>query len=766
MAVSSVASKGVTFTVTPSSTSNTYSGSITLQVGGLSPGETVTIQKFLDFNSNGFVDAGEYLVQQFHVQDGQGPTLIGGATNINIPYDRSGTDGAITAKVSMSALGLIHRFVGQYLFVVSSPSNHFSAVTNSLLITNPPTGQTISGTVLSNSTPVPYSAVLVGTVQGQDFNPQTGTLSDGAGNYSINVAPGTYNVLPLQTGYVGNPVGPLSIGTSATVSTNLNLVGTATTASGQVVDSSNASIPLPGLLMLAEGNGLSSAATDSNGNFTLSVTTGSQWKIDNDSSAFAVLGYVPSNNKLKTNITGNITGLQFSYPKGDAMFYGQVADSTGQPLAGVRVFGQENNGSGPYQGDATTGSNGQYAMAIVDGNWDVEVDIGSLGPQFAGYIFSQAPFSSNGGGNGTNVAPNTAVHLDFVAIVATNTISGHLLDNNSNAISGVQINGNATINGTPFSAQATTDSSGFYSMNVGSGDWSVNVNCCNGCSNGSLPSTYQCPVNQNVTVANNNKTVNFTVASYNAFLSGRVSDEFGNPIGNMNIFAGQTNGGPSFGGTTDNGGMYQIGLVAGNYVVQLNTDGQTGVASLGLVSPFISITMFDNTSVSNFNVVARHVTGTIVATVTNSDNGQPVSGINVFGSLGFNGTNYSCGLQTTGVNGSTVLQVFNGNWSVGLDCNSLNTQNLSCANNQNANVSSNAVAVHFFVQGISVPPPQFGQASRVGPGQFQFHFFNQPGHNYTLQYATALTNWSTFLITNPTSGDVIILDPNATNSTR
>jgi hypothetical protein len=143
-----------------------------------------------------------------------------------------------------------------------------------------------------------------------------------------------------------------------------------------------------------------------------------------------------------------------------------------------------------------------------------------------------------------------------------------------------------------------------------------------------------------------------------------------------------------------------------------------------------------------------------------------VSGVNVYASQGFNGTNYSCGLQSTGANGSTVLQAFNGNWSVGVDCNSLNIQNLNCANNQNANVSSNTVAVHFVVQGVSVQPPRFGQASRVGPGQFQFHFLNQPGHNYTLQYATALTNWSTFLITNPTSGDVIIIDPNATNSTR
>ena len=764
---SAIASNAVTFTVTPNSTSNTYNGSLALQVGGLSLNETVTIQKFLDFNGNGLVDPGEYLVQQFQVQDGQGAALIGGATNINIPYDHGTADGAINTTVPVSTVGIINLFAAQFLFVVSSPSNHFTAITNSLLVTNPPTGQTITGTVLSNSTAVPYSAVLIGTASAKgDFNPVTGVIADNAGVYSVHVAPGTYMVIPLQNSYVGVPLGPIDVAPGATVTTNLTLVGTPNYISGQVVDSANASIPLPGLLITAEGNGLATATTDSNGNFTVPVTTGSQWKVSGDTATWAILGYVPSNNKLKTNVTGNITGVQLSYPKGDALFYGRIVDANNNPVASVRLFGQNDNGSGPYQGDAMTDANGQYAMAVVDGNWDVEVDTGSLSPALSGYIFSQAPFANNGGGSGTNVAPNASVHLDFVAVVATNTISGYLLDNNSNAISGVQVSANATINGTPFFTQATTDSSGFYSINVGNGTWSVNVNCCNGCGNGSLPATYQCPSGQTVTVADNNKTANFTAASFSTFISGRVSDEFGNPVGNMNIFATTTNGGGFYGTTTDNGGMYTLGLLGGSYTIQLNTDNSSGAPSVGLVSPLIPVTVFDNNSISNFNVVARHVTGTINASITNSDSSQPVSGVSVSANMTFNGTNYSSGGQTTGANGSVPLQVFNGTWSVGVDCNALNAQNLNCANNQNANVSSNTVAVTFFVHGATVSAPQLGFPMRISPSQFQFHLNGQTGHNYTLQYATALTNWTTLVITNPNSPDVIILDNTATNSTR
>jgi len=48
-----------TFNVSPSAVSNTYSGAITLTIGGLTNKETVVIQKFLDANNNGAVDAAD-----------------------------------------------------------------------------------------------------------------------------------------------------------------------------------------------------------------------------------------------------------------------------------------------------------------------------------------------------------------------------------------------------------------------------------------------------------------------------------------------------------------------------------------------------------------------------------------------------------------------------------------------------------------------------------------------------------------------------------
>jgi hypothetical protein len=76
------------------------------------------------------------------------------------------------------------------------------------------------------------------------------------------------------------------------------------------------------------------------------------------------------------------------------------------------------------------------------------------------------------------------------------------------------------------------------------------------------------------------------------------------------------------------------------------------------------------------------------------------------------------------------------------------------------------VAVKFFVQGMGVQPPQLTQPARIGPSQFLFHLNGPTGRNYAVQYATALTNWTTFVITNTTSADTVIIDSAASDSKR
>src|SRR5487761_2291039 len=150
-----------TFTTTPAAVSNTYSGFITLAIGGLTNTETVGVQKYLDLNTNGVIDGGDLLVQQFTLTDGQAGMVIGGVTNINVPGDTDGAaNGSITAKL-MFQFANSPTVAGSYLFKLSSPVGHFTTpLTNAFTVTNFPYAQKFTGTVASSGVAVPDAAVI------------------------------------------------------------------------------------------------------------------------------------------------------------------------------------------------------------------------------------------------------------------------------------------------------------------------------------------------------------------------------------------------------------------------------------------------------------------------------------------------------------------------------------------------------------------------------------------------------------------------------
>ena len=64
-------SSGATLTVTPSAISNTYSGVITLNITGVTNGEKVEIQTYLDLNANGSIDPGEPMMDAFKIAEAE-----------------------------------------------------------------------------------------------------------------------------------------------------------------------------------------------------------------------------------------------------------------------------------------------------------------------------------------------------------------------------------------------------------------------------------------------------------------------------------------------------------------------------------------------------------------------------------------------------------------------------------------------------------------------------------------------------------------------
>ena len=441
-----------TFSVTPAAVSNTYTGTITLQIGGLTNTETVVVQKFLDLNTNGVIDGGDLLVQQFTLQDGTN-FVIGGVTNFNVPGDLNAATGAITATMNFQDGDFIQNIVGKYLYKLSSPAGHFGPVTNVFTVTNFPFPQWITGNVVSNNTSTVVSNAVVILMTAAEGVGVGGAVANNAGNYIIAAPPGAYSLAAFKSNFVVNMGTPpvVTLTSMLTVTTNIMLTNATSSISGKLVDANNQTVGLPGVMVLANGNdGLVAVTfTDTNGNFTARVTAGG-WNIKVDDTVLIVHGYLGLQNG--TNVNAGATGVTLTVPKATALIYGSVKDNLGNPFVALDVYAYDNNNL--YQTEGYTDANGNYVLGVLglgtSDSWWVEANDDDL---LTNYVFSQ----QNGN---ANINAGQAVLQNFTAVLATNYISGTVKDNFGNPIAGVGVSASANINGAGYQNYADTDGNG------------------------------------------------------------------------------------------------------------------------------------------------------------------------------------------------------------------------------------------------------------------------------------------------------------------
>jgi uncharacterized repeat protein (TIGR03803 family) len=599
----SQADAAVSFSITPSAISNTYGGTITLQVNGLSNGDTVVVQRFLDANTNGVVDAGDLLWQQFQLTDGVNSVFHDGVTsvtNFDVPGDVDGlVNGSVRATLYPDFDFTETIVAGKYLFVLSSPSGHFTPQTNSLSVTNFPFPQSFTGTVVNNSFPVPNAMVLLFQFTGGSRHIQGGTVANNAGAYTINVPAGGYQLVACKSNFVANiDASPsVTIGAGATIPTNVPLSNATQSLSGKIVDADNTSIGLSGYLVAAQtaGNLLAVTYSDTNGNFLL-PTVADQWSI-HPSESSVYKGYVKTQNGVHVDTSGgSVSGVTVALPKATAIFYGSVKDNNGKPLAGTYIISSDANDE--YESEGLTDTNGNYIADALGGSgvtWRVQIDSDYSSP--TNYIFSQ-------GSDNIDLADGQAYRHDFTALLVTNQLFGHVYDSFTNPISGLGVNANATIGGIDYQNHTETDANGYYSLNVGSGNWTVSVNCGDG--GDGLQDiftniSFQCPDNQVVVISNNNHTSDFIVQLPGiGQIFGTLIDNYGNPIGGVNIYASD-NFGDNYSRLTDGTGRYQMMVVNGTFDVSADC-GQLGALNYSCPADD-SITVSDDSRQADF--VAR-----------------------------------------------------------------------------------------------------------------------------------------------------------------
>jgi hypothetical protein len=503
----------VTLTTTPSVVSNTFNGVITLQITGMTNGVTnVVVQKFLDVNTNGIIDAKDLLVQQFQLTAGQASRFTNGATVVTVtnfmPGDMSSTPGQIVAPLNFQNGDFMQTIVGQYLYKVSSPSGQFNPVTNVFVVNNAPYSSAITGAVVNVTTlsNVPNAVVFLFSAVNGGQNVLEGAVANSNGLFTLRAPPGTYLFGAAASNLVENLASQTLVPVIAnfTSSVVVQLTALTTNVTGRVVNAATNSIKIPGVngLTISTNNFLSFYTADTNGNFVMPVSS-SAWEaaVDNFSAQFA--GYLTFQTNKFFSVTNKTVNITNALPQATAIFYGTVTDSSGNPLPGVYMIATDNAN---HQSLALTDKGGNYVLGAIGetNQWNLAI----FNPNNPGLTNN---FVISPGSNiQTNINAGQAIQQNFTLQQASYAISGTVQTLGGTPIGGVVMFAMATnINGLPYQAfTTTTAANGTYSLNVYSpANWTVGVNPASLISLGFT----NIPANQSTNINGANATINFSV---------------------------------------------------------------------------------------------------------------------------------------------------------------------------------------------------------------------------------------------------------------
>jgi hypothetical protein len=740
----------VTLTVTPSAISNNYGGVITLNITGLANGELVSVQKYFDLNGNGVVDPGEPMIDAFKIKDG-GANVIGGITNINVPFDSNSATGAITTTLDFAPPRSLANTVGQYVFQVSSPSNNFTPVTATFTVTNAALAQSLSGVVYSNGVaPLPNAVVVVLTWPSTRY--AGAAIADNSGHYQLNLDPGAYMLMAALPGYyTDQSVAPQVTLTSGMAATNnLSLTNGTVTVSGTVSDATNLT-GLGGVMMqVGSGNLFAIAFTDTNGNYSAGVAPAS-WGIKVDSGGMAERAYmVPQNKTQADTTTGSVANVNITLSKANALIYGRITDTNNVPFANISFDASDD--AGQFEAGGFSDGNGNYCVAVLGGtnSWHCSPD--NSGPPLSSYIISSV--------SDTNLAPGQAVLQNFTVIPASAQISGHLQDNVGNALANVGISAGATINGIQFGGYVDTDADGNYSFAAASGTWNINVNCCgsDGLSNYGLVDTNS----HVVIIPPTNAVLNITAypPSPLSFSGGTLPDGY---VNDSYYFSPSPSGGQP---------PYNFSLAPASDPLPpglfLSPDGFISGTPTNSGTFNFSIRVTDQTPTNadaSFSITVDPLLQVLTTALTN----------------GAVGVSYSAQLSATGGEFPYIWLLATNSSSLPsgltLSTNGLlsGVPDVNAAGTYNLVVQVIDSSYHSAVQSLSLvitttnqpSPGLLLSAPAHNPdGSFQFGFMSAPGINYTIQYSSNLFTWTSVLSFQSPGGSMLIVDPNAAGSSQ
>ncbi len=566
----------VTASVSPAAVTNFFAGTITLQISGVAAAETVTVEKYLDRNTNGSIDAADLLMQKFNVKDGQA-AVIGGVTNFNVPGDLNALAGVITSQIPFFGVEPDH-LAGKYIFRVTGSSG---VATAGFSVNQGTYGQSLAGTVKSSGTNVPNAFVALLDQTGEFLG---GAVADAGGNYGIKAAPGTYQLAPLNPGFITSLNLPtVTLGSGTVVSINLTMFPTDRVLSGRFTDSADSSVGLPALWMFVQSpSGFATVGyADASGNFTIPVTAG-QWQLRPESPPLARLGYVgPRDRQTVDASAGSVSGITITATKATALLYGSVKNSTNAPLVNLGV--QADDGALLRSQSPTDGA-GNYWLGIIAGNWNVGLDPDALNK--LGYANS---------GTNVAVASGQAVRIDFVPQRVSATLSGRVLREDGSPVSSIGVGANnSTGSG---SAGTGTDAGGNFTLGLSAGTWNLNLSSNEAAQQNLVGPQLQFTLIDGQTISN----IVLIARTRTANVTGSVRDAAGTAVANIGISVDATVNGTNYNTYTQTDAL-------GNYSAPVfNGSWQVNVDCFDLSQRGFSCPNQQSVTINNANAIANFV---------------------------------------------------------------------------------------------------------------------------------------------------------------
>lgn len=587
---------------------------------------------------------------------------------------------------------------GLAALIIAASTGAASATVNATLTPNTTSSASTTPVVLHVTGLATGSAVVVqryadangnGTVDTDEFRAEAFSVTDGQvtsiagvrntnipgdedgsanGEISIHMTPATGPELGRLAGtQLIRIKSPSSAFTTFTHTLTITQPEQSQSISGTVMDGAT---PVPYAAVA-----LIDAADD--GEFALGVTANATGQFTANAPAgsyqlFAVKsGYVAGFSGPVDLTTGTTPAHNLALTPATTTISGTVADaSTSTGLGGIQFFLQSDTGMVTV---ASTGDSGTYSVPVTAGNWGIQCSEISLSQR--GYLKGQSDFDAQAD---TTSAAATGINMAYPK--ATALIYGTVTNSSSTPLAGVRIGAGDSTN--TYGVDSMTDTAGHYVMGITADTWNVYFSESNPAIAG-----YVVPANQSLTVsAGQAVQQNFVISTVNAHLQGVVTST-NTSVSGLRVSAYNQTTNQYVTGAIDSGGAFDLGVLAGNWNMQVETSN----TPVSIVTSAMSVPVGENQTISGISLAVKLATAQINGYVRDSS-GQPIDG-NVYAYANIAGLNYNASVQTAG--GNYSLPVIDGTWSVGANPNT--NAYLNPANVQQIITGTNAT-VNFILQ--------------------------------------------------------------------